>query len=209
MKRWIIAFALAALLDPGYLFAEAEKGPDERVAGEKRAQSPTVIRELLRAIQLPVGSILPFYGNENQRPKGWLFCNGGEVSRHDFPDLYRHLIAANPTLRVGNDGVRLPDLRGEFLRGTDLGRGLDSGRKLGSVQPSQAALPQHGHGLSQEIGRSNGWSGGWGGEGSQKAVNGPGDKAMVVQSSDIELSKSHRETRPRNIALNFIIRAVP
>ena len=158
----------------------------------------------LSSAQLPVGSILPFYGNENQRPEGWLFCNGGEVSRHSHPELYSHLITANSDLRVDADRAYLPDLRGEFLRGLDLGRGVDVDRPLGGSQSSQAALPQHDHELSQRIGRSNGWSGGWGSVGSQRAVNGPGDRAMVVQSSEIR-----RDTHPRNIAVNFIIRAVP
>lgn len=155
--------------------------------------------------QVPIGSILPFYGNENQKPAGWLFCNGGEVSRRDYPLLHEHLIVANPALRDNKHGtVRLPDLRGEFLRGLDVGRGVDVDRILGTSQPFQAGLPPHDHELSQAIGRSEGWCGGWGTDCGHRAVNGPGDRAMIVGEAKIQ-----RETRPRNIAVNFIIKAVP
>ncbi|KDN12551.1 Phage tail fiber protein [Snodgrassella communis] len=66
-------------------------------------------------------------------PVGWLKANGAAVSRI----LYANLFAAIGTTFGEGDGkntFNLPDLRGEFLRGWDDGRGVDSGRTLGMFQ---------------------------------------------------------------------------
>ncbi|QOK96357.1 phage tail protein [Ralstonia pseudosolanacearum] len=66
-------------------------------------------------------------------PNGWLKANGAAVSRTTFLGLYAEI---GTTFGAG-DGVNtfnLPDLRGEFLRGWDDGRGIDSGRGLGTWQ---------------------------------------------------------------------------
>ncbi|MHA6912986.1 phage tail protein [Ralstonia pseudosolanacearum] len=66
-------------------------------------------------------------------PAGWLKANGAAVSRATYDRLY----AVIGTLFGAGDGANtfnLPDLRGEFLRGWDDGRGIDSGRSLGSWQ---------------------------------------------------------------------------
>ncbi|MGK3529136.1 phage tail protein, partial [Escherichia coli] len=56
-------------------------------------------------------------------PAGWLQCNGATFTKEQYPVLAR----VYPTLR-------LPDLRGEFIRGWDDGRKVDTGRKLLSAQ---------------------------------------------------------------------------
>lgn len=74
----------------------------------------------------PVGAILPFPGEII--PLGWCICDGREILQADYPDLYKIL----PTSSDGKK--RIPDLRGEFIRGLDNGRGVDSGRLNGSFQ---------------------------------------------------------------------------
>lgn len=64
-------------------------------------------------------------------PDGWLECSGAVVSSADYPELVEHLAGASAT------SAALPDLRSEFLRGLDNGRGLDAGRTLMSVQTGQ------------------------------------------------------------------------
>src|SRR5699024_11938923 len=54
---------------------------------------------------------------------GWLKCNGAAFSSEMYPNLAK----AYPTLK-------LPDLRGEFIRGWDDGRGVDAGRGILSIQ---------------------------------------------------------------------------
>lgn len=66
-------------------------------------------------------------------PSGWLKANGAAVSRTVYADLFSVI---GTTFGAG-DGVNtfnLPDLRGEFLRGWDDARGVDSGRAFSSVQ---------------------------------------------------------------------------
>jgi len=70
-------------------------------------------------------------------PTGWLKANGAAVSRVAYADLF----AAIGSTFGNGDGFNtfnLPDLRGEFLRGWDDGRGVDAGRALGSWQGHQS-----------------------------------------------------------------------
>ncbi|EHS4883361.1 phage tail protein [Escherichia coli] len=70
---------------------------------------------------LPVGVPVPW--PSATPPTGWLKCNGAAFSAEEYPELAK----AYPT-------NKLPDLRGEFIRGWDDGRGVDSGRSLLSGQ---------------------------------------------------------------------------
>lgn len=66
-------------------------------------------------------------------PEGWLVCDGRAVSRTTYSALFQVL----GTSFGAGDGVttfQIPDLRGEFIRGWDNGRGIDSGRTFGSQQ---------------------------------------------------------------------------
>lgn len=66
-------------------------------------------------------------------PAGYLKANGAAVSR----TAYAALFAAIGTTFGAGDGsstFNLPDLRGQFMRGHDDGRGIDSGRSFGSNQ---------------------------------------------------------------------------
>ncbi|HHA5425051.1 TPA: phage tail protein, partial [Escherichia coli] len=70
---------------------------------------------------LPVGAPVPW--PSETPPTGWLKCNGAVFSAEEYPELAK----AYPT-------NKLPDLRGEFIRGWDDGRDVDSGRALLSEQ---------------------------------------------------------------------------
>lgn len=74
-----------------------------------------------------------FEGPETAIPAGWLIANGAAVSRTTYATLF----AAIGTIHGPGDGAttfNLPDKRGEFTRGLDLGRGVDVGRVQGSAQ---------------------------------------------------------------------------
>jgi phage-related tail fiber protein len=76
----------------------------------------------------PAGMVAFF--TSSGAPSGWLKCNGAEVDRTTYSDLY----AVIGTYYGGGNGsttFNLPDLRGEFLRGWDDGRGVNSGRGFG------------------------------------------------------------------------------
>jgi microcystin-dependent protein len=72
----------------------------------------------------------------NTAPSGWLKANGAAVSRTTYATLFA---AIGTTFGVGDGSTtfNLPDLRGEFMRGWDDGRGVDSGRAFGSAQLDQ------------------------------------------------------------------------
>ncbi|MDO9346138.1 MAG: phage tail protein [Pseudomonas sp.] len=81
---------------------------------------------------VPVGSIIPF--PKAAVPPGYLELDGSEQSIAAYPDLAAYL---GTTFNTGSEAAgffRLPESRGEFLRGWDHGRGIDSGREVGTSQ---------------------------------------------------------------------------
>lgn len=83
------------------------------------------------ASAMPAGAVQ--YFARTTPPSGWLWANGAWVSR----TAYAALFAAIGTTFGAGDGsttFALPDLRGEFLRGWDAGRGVDVNRGMGSNQ---------------------------------------------------------------------------
>ncbi|OWY40346.1 hypothetical protein CEK28_04910 [Xenophilus sp. AP218F] len=79
-------------------------------------------------------------------PAGWVKCDGALLSRAAYPALF----AAIGTTFGAGDGKTtfgVPDLRGEFVRGWDDGRGVDSSRAFGSSQSGQNQSHEHGWGI--------------------------------------------------------------
>lgn len=119
-------------------------------------------------------------------PTGWIKANGAAVSR----TAYAALFAAIGTTYGTGDGsttFNVPDLRGEFVRGWDDSRGVDSGRVIGSTQSGQ--IQSHVHTLP--VNTSGGASYG-------------NSAAPGLNTSDSSLSVAStggNETRPRNLAL--------
>lgn len=73
---------------------------------------------------------------------GWLAADGSVVSRTTYAALFNRI----GTTYGAGDGVttfKLPDLRGEFVRGLDSGRGVDTGRTLGSSQSDDVKPHNH------------------------------------------------------------------
>lgn len=139
---------------------------------------------------------------------GWLVCNGSAVSRTEYALLFD---AIGTTYGAGNGTTtfNLPDMRGEFARGLDLGRGIDAGRVLGSAQadsfrshahPATAsAAGQHRHDNgsgNQADGRPGGAVRGVG-AGSQSVTGYDGDHTHTITVA----SAGGSETRGRNVAL--------
>ncbi|CTT04149.1 tail fiber protein [Escherichia coli] len=148
---------------------------------------------------LPVGVPVPW--PSATPPTGWLKCNGAVFSSEKYPNLAK----AYPTLK-------LPDLRGEFIRGWDDGRGIDSGRNLLSAQNdaiqnivgsfgrtqlfrdvlSSGPFSQHGQVLSTGLKEA-------------EIIEGYGAYNWTFDASRSVRTAS--ETRSRNIAFNYIVRA--
>lgn len=105
--------------------------------------------------ELPVGSVLAYIGTNpvGLRSSGWLLCDGSYLARTEYPELFAAIGTANGA--PDQSTFNLPDCRGYFLRGTDLGtkrdpdanartaprQGANSGDKVGSVQGYATAEP--------------------------------------------------------------------
>lgn len=124
----------------------------------------------------------------NTAPSGYLECNGAAVSRTTYAALFA-VIGTTFGSGDGSTTFNLPQTRGEFVRGWDNSRGIDSGRTFGSWQDD--AFEAHTHSYSTPITSGAGYPGGSGG--------GFGGGYTTGSTGDIE-------TRPRNIALMYIIK---
>ena len=78
-------------------------------------------------------------------PTGYLECNGAAVSRTTYSALFA-VIGTTYGAGNGSSTFNVPDLRGEFIRGFDNGRGVDSGRSVATSQGGQNA--SHNHSIS-------------------------------------------------------------
>ncbi|MER6144711.1 phage tail protein [Streptomyces sparsogenes] len=104
-----------------------------------------------------VGSIVGYGGivsGNSQAPAGWLLCDGTEVSRTTYADLFQ-VIGTQHGGGNGTSTFNLPDHRGQFQRGVDDGTGRDpdassrtaanqggaTGDQVGSVQGISTARP--------------------------------------------------------------------
>ncbi|EFJ3061075.1 phage tail protein [Salmonella enterica subsp. enterica serovar Minnesota] len=170
---------------------------------------------------LPIGVPVPW--PSATPPTGWLKCNGAAFSAEEYPELAK----AYPT-------NKLPDLRGEFIRGWDDGRGVDAGRALLSLQDDSFEAHRHESFFYAGISRNE-----------TPLKNLPSSDEMLTLSSTtnalspdgidatnslignddynclIEGNKNNKrtatglstsivgaaETRPRNISFNYIVRA--
>lgn len=96
--------------------------------------------ELMDAVsKVFVGSIAAFAAYPDT---GWLLCDGGEYSRTTYATLFNR-VGFQYGVGNGTTTFNVPDLRGEQIRGLDMGRGVDPGRTLGSYQAQQ--VPEHYH----------------------------------------------------------------
>ena len=128
---------------------------------------------------LPVGVPVPW--PSATPPTGWLKCNGAAFTAAQYPKL-----------ALAYPGLKLPDLRGEFIRGWDDGRGIDAGRALLSAQSD--LFKAHHHAFTFFSGYATG-----GGTGAVYDYGGSAGRDTYDTGGN--------ETRPRNIAFNYIVRA--
>jgi microcystin-dependent protein len=126
---------------------------------------------------------------------GWLLCDGTAVARSKYPALFD---AIGTTFGAGDGSTtfNLPDLRGEFIRGLDAGRGVDAARVLGSAQAEM--IGPHVHPMFDQSG-----SGGTNGSGSRYVAVTIFSNATGAKGTD---ANAGTENRPRNVALNYFIK---
>ncbi|RCB80043.1 phage tail protein [Escherichia coli] len=179
------------------------------ILGKTSIQSVLDYLGLGEGSALPVGVPVPW--PSATPPTGWLKCNGAAFSAEEYPELAK----AYPT-------NKLPDLRGEFIRGWDDGRGIDPGRSILSEQGY--ATEDHAHGLPSkstvatdssinfyfdEAWATSGNTGviRWGNT-SDAGLPAPNYGTFKTYKQSVaNLGTAGLETRPRNIAFNYIVRA--
>jgi len=128
-------------------------------------------------------------------PAGFLKCNGAAVSRATYSSLFA-LIGTTYGVDDGSTTFNLPELRGEFLRCADDGRGIDTARVLGSAQAD--AFQGHYH----STGYNAGSAGSAGMAQSGAASNGGALTASTpITDGTNGTPRISTETRPRNVAL--------
>ncbi|WP_032354108.1 phage tail protein [Escherichia coli] len=146
---------------------------------------------------LPVGVPVPW--PSATPPTGWLKCNGAAFSAEEYPELAK----VYPT-------NKLPDLRGEFIRGWDDGRGVDAGRQLLSSQGDAIrnieGFADGGIGMSFDAIRGAFYDAG------TRSARMPNNTTDIGKTDDLGFDASRvvptaNENRPRNIAFNYIVRA--
>ena len=162
----------------------------------------------------PVGTVIWFAGTT--APTGYLKCNGDAIPNGsgtvqsvtaDFSALYA-IVSAN-----------VPDLRGEFVRGWDDGKGTDTGRSIRSTQTE--LIKSHRHWISR-AGIDDANLSGTDGSPSQEyglfADSGGNNlnddnsyplgrfTRLDPQTQDNGNGSLHAETRPRNVALLMCIK---
>lgn len=122
-------------------------------------------------------------------PSGYLICQGQTFNKATYPKL-----------GIAYPSGRLPDLRGEFIRGADAGRGIDVGREILSNQLGNSLLSTN----LMEVDAPNFKQ-------YKKVVEWIGNTGTNSSSGygiwqQIE-GQNGNETRPRNIAFLYIVRA--
>ena len=171
--------------------SQAESGTDNVAL-----MTPLRVAQAVNALSagLPAGCIVA--SAARTPPDGYLPCNGAAISRTAYADLF----AAIGTAFGAGDGsttFNVPDLRGEFPRGWDNGRGVDPGRTLGGRQGDDLKPHDHPITVTYDLMGSEGYS--------VDAISyDPGsDNKPVTRHT---LKNVGKETRPRNVAVDFHIK---
>ncbi|WP_249384278.1 phage tail-collar fiber domain-containing protein [Pseudomonas fluorescens] len=146
---------------------------------------------IAKASALPVGSIVAF--PVDAPPPGFLELDNSVKSSATYPDLSAYLGGKFNKGDEGAGNFRLPEARGEFLRGWDHGRGVDAGRGIGSYQADE--LKSHTHVFSAPT-----------------SITASGGSYGIILSAGGTPNWSTtytggNETRPRNIAVMWCIKA--
>lgn len=163
----------------------------------------SVLQLVVLDTKVPVGAVMPF-ASANP-PTGWLSCNGALVPIDTFPALYAALGDLYNEPGDPSDSFRVPDLRGEFVRGFDAGRGVDEARTLGSAQVADIAPHEHGL-LMTRAALANETVGPSSGLNPASAFAGNVMVSVGADKTSTSLNNTGTETRPRNVALLYCIK---
>jgi microcystin-dependent protein len=145
--------SLTGAFDGQERFLEITVSGDTILPRQQILSAPYALTSNTAGNGVPPGTILPFGGDSI--PEGFLVCDGSAVTREIYADLFS-AIGTSWGLGDGATTFNVPDLRGMFLRGVDMGKGEDpdsgvraalnggnAGDAVGSVQSWATARPQN------------------------------------------------------------------
>lgn len=146
-------------------------------------------------------------------PAGWIKANGAAVSRAAYSSLFAR-VGTTSGSGDGSTTFNVPDLRAEFIRGLDDGRGVDVGRVLSSAQLdalqnitgsigirtmfdqtptiSESTVPTGAMGYTVQAGAADGRT---------SATVGTEANATLITFNASLSARTSTETRSRNVAL--------
>jgi microcystin-dependent protein len=175
-------------------------GADEIVCDGTNVKS--IATAAAASVGVPVGATI--YVPGNTAPAGFIKKNGALLTRASYPALWAFAQASNNLAATdgawtagqfspgdGSTTFRIPDGRGEFVRGWDDSRGVDSGRAIGSDQSSQNL--SHSHGLGP-------WYHTYGAGTSDTGPMWGGGGSVFNNQASSTNADGGTEARPRNIA---------
>ena len=188
---------------------------------------PVTLEEVVRAVMtdmVPIGTIMAYGGDVNDDSikkslahQGWLPCNGMSVSCDEYRELFDVIGNAyrdghaTTAADACNGQFQMPDMRGRFLRGVNYDATDKTGAprdpecikqnncdKAGVVQ--QDAFKKHSHAYS-----TNTWF--WNeGKTGRRYIRGDHTTDSLHHGRTGEEGNPY-ETRPKNIHVNWIIKA--
>lgn len=180
-----VGISLNVLQDEPKIISLHKTGAWKTINIPEKSGTMALISDIEEASNIPVGSPIPW--SLATAPSGYLICNGQTFNKSTYPKL-----------GIAYPSGKLPDPRGDVIRGLDAGRGVDVGRQI----------------LSEQIGNSLL---------STAIMNDPESKGFEVKIKDVGTSgtnnqgwhwlyqqtegKNGNETRMRNIAFLYIVRA--
>ena len=163
------------------------------------------------AAVVAVGTVIWYAGSS--APTGYLKANGDSIANGSGTTQG---VTANFAALYAIVGANLPDLRGEFIRGFDDGKGTDSGRAIRSTQTDQNESHTHtatsvvtdgGHTHSGDVHAARHDSGTMG-SGDTHQLVGNSERSLSINSATTGISvattnatQGGTEARPRNVAL--------
>ncbi len=174
----------------------------------------------------PIGSIIAYGGVS--APTGWLICDGQAYNKTTYASLFQVIgvsFGSTGSTAGATDMFRVPELRGMFIRGLDTGATRDvdvlaraslnaglTGANIGSYQAD--AVQEHNHpiGGCYQGNQQSGYTPRGGMPGVADSCFKDGDAtyqatwAVPTIIKGVNGARTSTETRPKNIAMNYIIR---
>ncbi|MDR0507540.1 MAG: tail fiber protein [Dysgonamonadaceae bacterium] len=205
-----------------WMKVEIKEGNDFRELSYSALSSVPYAEVATNATGIPAGTLIAFAGDVDKIPAGWLLCDGRDISRSEYADLYD---AIGTAWGHGDNATtfNLPDTRGQFLRGVANGstndpdknsrlplkEGGNSADKVGSSQGDAirnitGSFNVHGRGtaftgVSGTFGRTN--------NDGTASDYGSNDRGSTVVNFDASRTvPTGGENRPKNIYVNYIIK---